>query len=192
MHPTIDVEISDTQNHLRVEPAALGNLVRVVLGSLDRTHASISIALVDNAAIHVVNRTHLGHDWPTDVVSFPLGEPGDLVLSGELVVSAEMACESANDLGVEPHDELALYVVHGLLHLCGFDDRDDIGRQRMRQHEEKLMSLAGLTNPFAGFRPPGVEPPASHESQPPAGLPDQQEAEPGLVTHQREDWPWTA
>ncbi len=91
MHPSLEIEISDTQGHMRVDPAALENLARLVLATHRRERASISIALVDNAAIHAVNRTHLGHDWPTDVISFPLSAPDDLVLAGELVVSAEMA-----------------------------------------------------------------------------------------------------
>ena len=84
---------------IRVDPAALEDLVRLVLASHRRERASISIALVDDAAIHAVNRTHLGHDWPTDVISFPLSAPDDSVLAGELVVSAEMAVASARELG---------------------------------------------------------------------------------------------
>ena len=51
------------------------------------------------------------------------------VLCGELVVSAEMACDRPRELGVDPDEELALYVVHGLLHLCGFDDHDEADRR---------------------------------------------------------------
>jgi probable rRNA maturation factor len=148
MEPLIEVDINDTQGSLRVDHAALDTLVRVVMGGLERARASISIALVDNAAIHAVNRTHLGHDWPTDVISFPLNDPDDPVLSGELVVSVEMACASARELGVEPLDELSLYVVHGLLHLCGYDDLTDADRRLMRERETELLTRAGLINPF--------------------------------------------
>src|SRR4051794_36983176 len=68
----IEVEISDTQGHCPVDRAALVRLVRDVLGKEGRRRASISIALVDQATIHALNRAHLGHDWPTDVISFPL------------------------------------------------------------------------------------------------------------------------
>jgi probable rRNA maturation factor len=145
MEAPIEVEISDTQRHLRIDPAVVDRLVRIVLAAQDRCRAQISIALVDNATIHAVNQTHLGHDWPTDVISFFLGDPGDPVFCGELVVSAEMACMNAREIGVEPADELALYVVHGLLHLCGFDDHDDDDRRRMRVREEELLALAGMT-----------------------------------------------
>jgi probable rRNA maturation factor len=149
MQAEIGVEISNTQTHLRPEPAVLVQLVRLVLAAQDRPRASISIALVDNATIHTINQAHLGHDWPTDVITFPLGDPDESVLVGELVVSAEMACISARELGVEPGAELALYLVHGLLHLCGFDDHDESAQRRMRQREDELLSLAGYTNPYA-------------------------------------------
>jgi probable rRNA maturation factor len=148
MCPEIEVEISDTQGHLRTDRYALEKLVRGVLAAEDRLRGSISIALVDNATIHAVNRTHLGHDWPTDVISFPLSDADDPVFCGELLVSAEMACASARELGVEPHDELALYVVHGLLHLCGYDDRGESDARRMRQREIELLAQAGVTDPY--------------------------------------------
>jgi probable rRNA maturation factor len=135
-----DVEISDTQCHLRVDRAALVSLVRRVLQLEGRTAASISIALVDNATIHSLNCTHLGHDWPTDVISFPLSGDDDPVLAGELVVSAEMASAAALENGTGPLDELALYVVHGLLHLCGYDDHSEAGAQLMRERQDQILA----------------------------------------------------
>ncbi|MHB1555897.1 MAG: rRNA maturation RNase YbeY [Isosphaeraceae bacterium] len=144
----IEVEISDTQAHLRVVPEELAALARSVLLAEGRRRASISIALVDQAAIHTINREHLGHDWPTDVISFDLSEPGDVALTGELVVSAEMAATTAGDLGVEPGDELALYVVHGLLHLCGHEDVNELGTAAMRRREDELLRAVGRSSPF--------------------------------------------
>lgn len=147
MQPDIDVEISSTQNHLRLDRASLDQLVRLVLAAQNRPRASISIVLVDNANIHSINREHLGHDWPTDVITFPFAETGQPVLAGELVISAEMACASARELNVDPAAELALYVVHGLLHLCGYDDHDEVDRQQMRVREHELLALAGIASP---------------------------------------------
>ena len=119
----IAVELSDTQAHLAVDRAALVRLAQSVLAGEGVARASVSIALVDDATIHAVNRRYLDHDGPTDVISFVLSDPGTPDLAGELVVSAEMAATTAREAGAEPLDELALYVVHGLLHLCGYDDR---------------------------------------------------------------------
>lgn len=145
---TIEVELSDTQGHLHVDPAELASLVRAVLAAEGHTRATVSIALVDGPSIHALNRSHLGHDWPTDVISFPLSEPDEPVLAGELIVSAEMAATTAAEIGVDPRDELALYIVHGLLHLCGYDDLSDTEAARMRRREGELLAALGRPNPF--------------------------------------------
>jgi len=145
---SIDVEISDTQSHLLVDPTFLEGLVRRVLTSQGIDRASISIALVDDSTIREINRRHLAHDWPTDVISFGLSEPDDPSLQGELVVSAEMAAATAGDVGVDPRSELALYVVHGLLHLCGLDDQDLDDAEVMRQREGEILEGEGLINTY--------------------------------------------
>jgi probable rRNA maturation factor len=144
----IEVEISDTQGHLAVDPGALESLVRLVLIGERIGRASISVALVDDATIHAINRRHLDHDWPTDVISFLFSEPGGPECVGELVVSAEHAVTLARRLGTEPWPELALYVVHGLLHLCGYDDRSAADAAAMRGREGEVLAGAGLTNTF--------------------------------------------
>jgi probable rRNA maturation factor len=168
----IEVELSDTQGHLRVDPAELAALVRVVLAAEGRSRASISIALVDQSAIHAINRSHLGHDWPTDVISFPMSDADDPVLAGELVVSAEMAAATAAEIGVEPRDELALYLVHGLLHLCGYDDLSEGAAAEMRRRQGELLASCGRANPFdraVAARPPRGDrevPPSTQPSEP--------------------------
>jgi probable rRNA maturation factor len=145
---SIEIEISDTQSHLVVDPSFLESIARRVLASEGIERASISIALVDDPTIHVINRRHLAHDWPTDVISFTLSEPDDPILAGELVVSAEMAASTASDVGVDPRSELALYVVHGLLHLCGLDDQSPEDADVMRQREGEILAAEGLINTY--------------------------------------------
>jgi probable rRNA maturation factor len=140
---SIEIEVSDTQAHMQVNHADVIQLVRQVLLAENRASASISIALVDNDTIHRLNRLHLGHDWPTDVITFPLSGPGEPALSGELVVSTQMAVATALEVGSEPARELALYLVHGLLHLCGYDDSSEADSAAMEQRQTHLLeSLA--------------------------------------------------
>jgi probable rRNA maturation factor len=146
------VEISDTQNHVSVDPAAVRALVEAVLRGEGVEAATISVAVVDDRAIHRVNREFLGHDHPTDVVSFVLSDD-DEPLAGELVVSAETAVRVAERIGATPWNELALYVAHGLLHLCGYDDLDEESAAVMRTREEAALSLSGLSNPYRLGRP---------------------------------------
>jgi len=144
----IEVATSDTQAHLAVDTEALAGLVRRVLEGEGLQAAEVSIALVDDAASREYNRRHLGHDWPTDVISFPLSEPDDEVLVAALVVSAEMAAVTALEAEADPNAELALYVVHGLLHLCGYDDETALDQMRIRRREAEILSREGLTNTF--------------------------------------------
>ena len=146
--PGVSVEVNDAQSFLAVDPDAVARVVRVALDAEGVADASVSVALVDDAAIRAVNRRHLGHDWPTDVISFPLSDPGDDALSGELVVSAETALATARGAGVPAWDELALYLVHGLLHLCGHDDHGAEARGAMRRREGEVLARLGLSNTF--------------------------------------------
>src|SRR5215469_15565055 len=96
----IEIEISDTQDHMRVDTESLRDLAARVLDLQGHKRASISIALVDNDTIQRINRAYLGHDWPTDVITFPFCESAEAILAGELVVSAETACAEARQRGL--------------------------------------------------------------------------------------------
>ena len=169
------IDISDRQTCLVVDEPRLRDAVMRVLIE-ERVHsATIRLALVGDAEIHRVNREFLGHDYPTDVISFLLSESGsqgsgvrnpetgvrmrevdggDLgmsapqpstlnpqpLLEGELIVSTETALREAAAHGWSPHDEVLLYVVHGLLHLCGYDDLTDETRPAMRIREREVLA----------------------------------------------------
>jgi probable rRNA maturation factor len=77
------------------------------------------------------------------VITFPLSDAEDQRLSGELVVSTEMALATAAELGTELCHELALYIVHGLLHLCGYDDRGEADAAAMSQRQSELLETIG-------------------------------------------------
>ena len=154
LHPDSDpsgiaVDVSDTQSHLAVDPAALASLVRETLHAEGVAQATISLAIVDDATIRTVNERHLNHDWPTDVITFCLSDPGDATLCGELIISAEMAVATAKQAKVAAWDELALYVVHGLLHLCGYDDSAPADCDAMRRREGEILARLGLLNTFS-------------------------------------------
>ncbi len=144
----IIVEVCDTQSRPPGAAQTLAALAERVLRGEGIHHAEISLALVDNATIQRINREHLQHDWPTDVISFLLSQPGEPELIGEVIVSAEMARTTAAQLEVDPVAELSLYVVHGLLHLCGYDDASYEDARVMRAREELALQREGLTYTF--------------------------------------------
>lgn len=144
----VDIEITNLQSFQRVDSQSLAGLARRWLQAEGIEQAAISIALVDDATIHDLNRRHLGHDWPTDVISFRLSEPDEPELVGEVIVSAEMAARTAREGGFDPAEELALYLVHGLLHLCGYEDQATEEIAAIRRREGELLAAEGLTNTF--------------------------------------------
>ncbi len=102
-----------------------------------------SIAIVDDPTIQQVNAEELGHDWPTDVISFLLDEEDDFI-EGEVIASAETAKRICAAAGWSAEDELLLYVVHGLLHVAGMDDTNPIERQEMRLMEKDCLLAIGV------------------------------------------------
>ncbi|MDG3006560.1 rRNA maturation RNase YbeY [Paludisphaera mucosa] len=146
--PDFEVDVGDSQGHVAIDRDAVRALVERVLRGEGVAAASISVAFVDDPTIHRVNREHLAHDEPTDVITFLLSDEDDERLSGEVVVSAQTAARVAAEVGVEPWNEVALYVVHGLLHLCGCDDLDEASAAEMRAREDAALARVGLANPF--------------------------------------------
>jgi probable rRNA maturation factor len=136
------IAITSPQEAVPVERQRLREVVRAVLDGEGKPDAEISVALVDNATIHALNKRYLQHDEPTDVLSFPLSEGKRL--AGELVIGAEVAREQAAERGHDVQAELALYVIHGLLHLCGYDDHEPADAEAMRARERHYLALLGL------------------------------------------------
>lgn len=119
-------------------------IVRTVLDAEGIVEWDISLVFVDNVTIHRLNKRYLHHDEPTDVLSFPLSKPGSKKLVGEVVIGTEVAQAEAAVRGHDLHAELALYVIHGLLHLCGYDDRSIAATKRIRRRERHYLKTLGL------------------------------------------------
>jgi probable rRNA maturation factor len=138
------IAIATPQEVVEVDRKRVREIVRAVLDGEGKADAEISLAFVDNQTIHTLNKRYLGHDEPTDVLSFPLSEPSAKRLAGELVIGVEVALAQAQERGHDVRQELALYVIHGLLHLCGFDDKDDAAAREMRRRERHYLAALGL------------------------------------------------
>lgn len=117
-----------------------------------RGSAELTVALVSSRAMRRLNRAHTGRDEVTDVLAFDYGvetapeeadsEPPGSCWSGEIVVCPGLAVDRAREFGHAPGRELAIYLVHGLLHLFGMDDRNPRECGEMRRAEARLVDLA--------------------------------------------------
>lgn len=139
----IEITITNEQSALRIDRRRLAAGVRAALKGKGLGEARISLAVVDDARIHALNRQFLAHDWPTDVLSFVL-EESDGHLEGEIVVSAERAVAESGRYGWGPDEELLLYVVHGALHLAGHGDAGPGERRAMRRREKECLARLGV------------------------------------------------
>src|SRR6516164_3024777 len=135
----MSISIATPQEIVAIDRAHMRQTVRTVLAGEDVADYEISLAFVDNPTIHRLNQRYLQHDEPTDVLSFPLSEANAARLAGELVIGAEVAQAQAAERGHDVQAELALYVIHGLLHLCGYDDHDEAGAAQMRERERHYL-----------------------------------------------------
>ena len=115
----------------------------------------VTLVLTDDDEMRELNRTWRGKDSSTNVLSFPVGEPvgeahgepsplGDIVLAGEAVI------EEAKVKGIPAADHAAHLVVHGMLHLLGFDHERDADAERMESLETKVLAGLGIADPYAG------------------------------------------
>jgi probable rRNA maturation factor len=138
------IAIASPQEIVPIDRKRMREVVRAVLDGEGVSEAEVSLAFVDNPTIHRLNLRYLNHDEPTDVLSFPLSEPGSGKLAGELIIGVEVAREQAAAAGHDVQAELALYVIHGLLHLCGHTDHDPAATRGMRLRERHHLAQLGL------------------------------------------------
>ena len=156
------IAIANSQDCLDLDEAFLVQVAERVLAEEQVAAAEISVALVDNATIHELNRQYLNHDYATDVLSFLLDcEPADEEFSesepppalrgrgkrldGEVIISTEVARQDAKKFGWSPREEVVLYLIHGLLHLVGYDDLTNTEQAIMRVRERAMLTLFDIT-----------------------------------------------
>ena len=135
--------IANQQSELAIDADRMRTVARQILEDAHFSSAALSIAIVDDATIRQLNRRYLQHDWPTDVLSFPLDERADY-LEGEVVVSAEVAAKAAAEVPWPGTEELLLYVIHGTLHLVGYRDKQPEEIAEMRAAEKTYLQRVGV------------------------------------------------
>ena len=132
----IKVLITNEQSQHEVDCEQLRAAVLGVVDEADIGKGEVSLAIVDDATIHALNVQYLQHDYPTDVISFVLEQAAGH-LEGEVIVSADMAATVAHEYDWPAEYELLLYVIHGMLHLVGYDDKAPQQKIEMQAAERR-------------------------------------------------------
>ena len=150
------VVVSDEQQAVEVDADRWATLARLCLAA-EGCVGELTLTFVDRDEIASLNAEHMGVDGPTDVLSFPLDPFGDdgpgPSLIGDVVVCPEIAVAAAPDHAGTIDDELALLVVHGVLHVSGHDHAEPDETRRMRARERELLEAFHWGGPApCGFR----------------------------------------
>ena len=126
----------------QVDPGLLLSRAKIMIASVGHARSELSIALVDDQEIRALNQTWRQKNRATDVLSFSLieGEAGEPSggLMGDVVISVETAAAQAKERHRGLNDEVARLVIHGLLHILGFDHENDEEARSMRREERRL------------------------------------------------------
>lgn len=134
----IDLDISPKFSSL-VDRARLRHVaLKVFAAEHVPEEQGLTIVIRGDAAVRKLNRRHLKIDAPTDVLSFTTGQKGYL---GDIIISYETARRNARIFRWSVRDELDLLVVHGILHLLGYDDSGKQAKSRMWQRQEELLGV---------------------------------------------------
>jgi probable rRNA maturation factor len=122
-------------------------LAEAVLRALGRADLHVDVTVVDDPAIRRLNARYLRKRTTTDVLAFDLEAPGPSRLMGEVIVCADTAKRQARRVGVSVALELDLLVVHGLLHLAGWDDHEPREARLMHEREREILAETGRRVP---------------------------------------------
>ena len=135
------VDVTDKMGSKKVSVRKIQGAARSILKYLDRDQSELSLVLVDNREIQDLNHRYRNKNEPTDVLSFPPGDglPDGICLLGDVVISIEQAEKQATKRRKTLEDEVESLLIHGILHLLGYDhERSQAEARIMRGMERKI------------------------------------------------------
>ena len=142
------LEILNEQEDLAVDTEKVRSICERILNDNGIRSGKINVVLVDGNTSRQYNRDFLQHDYPTDTISFPIEDRrNEGYLEGDVLVCPEVAKERAKEFGWTAEEELLLYVVHGMLHLFGFDDTTPQQQAAMQAKEREYLATLGIQVP---------------------------------------------
>jgi probable rRNA maturation factor len=147
------VYLSNATRNSGLDFEAIERIVGTLLAAIDERESSVSVSFVRDAKMRELNRTFRGKDAPTDVLSFPLVEPGNAYAGGErllgdIVISVDTARRQAADYDAPPDREVQRLLIHGVLHLLGHDHVEPVERAAMEAEERRLADAIGMPWPY--------------------------------------------
>jgi len=134
------IEIVNQQKAKRIEIKELSQKIKKALSFLGISSKKLSIFLCDDVFITKLNKKYFKKSCSTDVIAFPLSDNSEPDYLGEVVVSVEVAVGVSKDFGYSWQKELMLYIIHGILHLIGYNDRTRCQRDCMERKQKEILN----------------------------------------------------
>lgn len=128
-----------------VDEARLLRALQALATGEGRTVRDVTVVLTDHPTVRELNVAYLDHDYDTDVLSFWLGDddaPDDAPLEGEVYVDLDTAAERCAEFGTDYEAEAVRYALHGVLHLCGYDDATPDEKAAMHRLEDRYLAAS--------------------------------------------------
>lgn len=135
----LDVCYEDIAVNSKINESFLSDWFGLVIDKFNKQYGDITIIFCSDSYLLEMNKTHLQHDYFTDIITFDYCD-GDFI-SGDLFISLDTVSSNASDLKIDFIDEVHRVCVHGLLHLLGFKDKQDQDQLQMRAQEDLMLSI---------------------------------------------------
>lgn len=123
----------------KIKKRAVTSWIRAVATTYGKRVGDVGYMFVNDEKILEVNREYLGHDYYTDVITFDYDE--DDIVSGDIVISLDTVRSNAEQFGKSYEEELHRVIIHGILHLCGINDKGPGEREIMERAENRALSM---------------------------------------------------
>ncbi|MGN0068255.1 MAG: rRNA maturation RNase YbeY [Prevotella sp.] len=123
----------------KIKRREVSRWIKAVAAGYGRKVGEVGYLFVDDAKILEVNREYLNHDFYTDIITFDYDE--GLTINGDIVISLDTVASNAKLFGKDYEEELYRVIIHGILHLCGIDDKGPGERELMEAAENKALAM---------------------------------------------------
>jgi metalloprotein, YbeY/UPF0054 family len=129
------IAVSNLNKKRKIDERSVANIARAILKILKKKKSKLEIIFLSDPAIKIVNKKYKQSNRATDVLSFDLGS------CGQILISSDMALRNSRAFNTSLEEELVLYVIHGILHLFGYDDESLKERARMFKKQDSILEI---------------------------------------------------
>jgi len=150
LEQVMEITFTDLQNKVHLNSSQIIRIIKSVLRYEKIKTATLSVVFVNYQRMTALNKQFLNRYYATDVLAFDMRDDEDSArkpkaMAGDIIISTDAALKHTRTSGSGLADELALYLVHGILHLLGYDDHSPADVKRMREKEREVLSYLGGT-----------------------------------------------